>query len=118
MSGDDQLEFLIQGYPGSSQDFDPTAPPRKITAKGSLQTGGLYLRATLKEMKHIRELCEDLDRNHRELLQETKAEYFRWVDRQDFLSNSKVFASIAWVDGRRNLNYSRNVDRYSSPSDW
>ena len=71
-----QSVFLIPGDIGSVEDyFDPTAPSPKITSKGSLYTGGLYLRAALKEMHQILRLCEDLQENHRELLRETKAQY-------------------------------------------
>ena len=81
MQSDNTLpELLILGGNGSLESFDPTAPPGKINTKDSLHRGNLYLRATLKEMEHIRRLCESLEENHRELLQGTKARYFRQVD--------------------------------------
>lgn len=68
--------LLISGDFGLVEDFfDPTVLPRKFTSKGSLHTGGLYLRAALNEMHRILRLCEDLQENHRELLRETKAQY-------------------------------------------
>lgn len=76
-SDNTQPELLILGGNGSLEIFDPTATPVKIDAKNSLHRGNLYLRAALKEMEHIRHLCENLEENHRELLRGTKAMYFK-----------------------------------------
>ncbi|KAG8214205.1 hypothetical protein J3R82DRAFT_10998 [Butyriboletus roseoflavus] len=70
-----QTVLLIAADLGSVENYDPTVPLGRITTKGSLDAGGLYLRATLNEMLQILRLCEGLEENHRELLRETKAQY-------------------------------------------
>lgn len=72
-----QMHLLLQADLGSVENYDPTVPLGRLTAKGSLHTGGLYLRATLDEMLQIKHLCESLEENHRELLRDTKAQFDR-----------------------------------------
>lgn len=70
-----QTVLLFPADLGSVENYDPTVPLGRITDKGSLHTGGLYLRATLEQMLQIHRLCQSLEENHRELLRETKAQY-------------------------------------------
>lgn len=79
-SDTDQMVLLLAGDLGSVENYDPTVPLGRLTAKGSLHAGGVYLRATLDEMLQIKTMCESLEENHRELLRDTKAQFVKWVN--------------------------------------
>jgi hypothetical protein len=64
---------------GSVDNYDPTVfPLARVTGKGSLHTGHLFLQATLDEMLKIRELSKEQASNP-ELLRDTKAQFDEWV---------------------------------------
>ena len=70
-----QAVLLIKADLGPVEDYDLPIQLEKITTKGSLQAGEVFLRATLNEMVQIVYLCKSLEENHRDLLQATKAQY-------------------------------------------
>lgn len=71
----DPQTVLFTSDLGSVGNHDPTVPLARVIAKGSLNSGRLYLRATLNEMIKIRNLAKSLDENHHDLLRETRAQY-------------------------------------------
>ncbi|KIJ18449.1 hypothetical protein PAXINDRAFT_167050 [Paxillus involutus ATCC 200175] len=69
---------------GSVDNYDlSTLSLARYTGKGSLHTGHLFLRATLKEMRKIQELSKDLECAHD--LHDTKFKYDDLMTRKEML---------------------------------
>ena len=75
-STDDPQTMLFTSDLGSVGNYDPTIPLAVVTAKDSLLSGRLYLRATLDEIIKIRSMSKSTDENHRDLVRETKAQVY------------------------------------------
>ncbi|KAF8836450.1 hypothetical protein BDN67DRAFT_1014673 [Paxillus ammoniavirescens] len=79
---------------GSVDDYDlSTLSLARYTRKGSIHTGHLFLRATLREMLKIYKLSGDTQSN-RELLRETKSQYDDLMDRKAKLEELAAEKSI------------------------